>query len=221
MEGEAMENKYDVKEALTGRKTVTLHAGALNTPDNTVESVKAAIDYGAELLEIDVSFRPDGTPVMIHKGNPTADEGVLLEEGIEVLATSKTCMVNLDLKSTSNLPAVDALIEKYDLCGRAFYTGVGSDWVETVKANSKLPYYLNYFASPADLRNPESAAKKAVDAGAIGMNCNYHFANKKFVDCMRKNGLLVSLWTVNTKFAAFRVRRMDPDNTTTRNPGVL
>lgn len=204
--------------------TVTCHAGAFHTKANSLESVSIAVEWGADIVEFDVSFRPDGTAVIIHESSPTMTQGVLLEDALKIVAKDKKCKINLDIKSTSNLPEVDRLVKKHGLFERVFYTGVFEDWVDTVKSTSAIPYYLNHNISAA-----EAASNEAIDEimqrtkslGAIGINSNYKNASRYFSDTAHKNGLLVSLWTVNKVKDMVRVIEMCPDNITTKKPEIL
>ncbi len=204
--------------------TVTYHAGAMHTSANSIDSVKAAIEADAQVVEFDVSFRPDGTPVIIHNAEPNNSQGVFLADALEVVAEHPTCKINLDIKSMKNLGAVDELVKFYGLTERVFYTGVFDDWVETVRKNSTIHYYLNYNVS-AEEANDEAKLQKISDKvkeyGAIGINSNFGNATKSFVDFMHKKGLLVSLWTVNKPADMPKVLEMRPDNITTKKPHVL
>lgn len=210
--------KFELDKKLTSVSTVTYHAGALGTPDNSVESVKKALECKAQVIEVDVSFRPDGTPVMIHKDKPAETEGVLLEETLKLIGKAAKTMINLDLKSTANLPAVDALIEKYGLSARAFYTGVFESWCETVDKNSAIPYYLNYSPSTAEKRNPQLVINKIRACGAIGLNSNYHYVSAHLVETLRKNGIPVSVWTLNNLHTIRKFKKINPANMTSRRP---
>lgn len=204
--------------------TVTFHAGALKTKPNTIESIKAALDYGAKVVEFDVSFRPDGTAVIIHADAPKANEGVLLDEALAVVAADKECRINLDIKSTANLPQVDELVKKHGLFERVFYTGVFEDWVETVKNNSAIPYYLNHKITAEESQSKEllqKLADKIVSLGAIGLNSNFNHASGLATKIMHKNNLLVSLWTANKAEDMARVIACLPDNITTKKPNIL
>lgn len=204
--------------------TVTCHAGAICTKPNTLHSVETAIKWGAQIVEFDVSFRPDGTPVIIHNSRPQADEGVLLKDALTVVAKSDSCKINLDIKSTANLGTVDELVKSNGLFHRVFYTGVAADWVKTVKENSEIPYYLNYNVSKEEAENKnavQSIADKAKNLGAIGINSNFTNANSLFVDTVHENGLLVSLWTVNKPKDMLSVLQLGADNITTKKPILL
>lgn len=204
--------------------TVTFHAGALNTQPNTLESIRAALDYDAKVVEFDVTFRPDGTAVIKHADAAKADEGVLLDEALAVVASSKDCKINLDIKSTANLPTVDELVKKHGLFERVFYTGVFEDWVETVKSTSAIPYYLNHKLTKEESYDEtllQKLADKIISLGAIGLNSNFKNASATATGVMRKNGLLVSLWTANKASDMARVIACLPDNITTKKPHIL
>lgn len=205
------------------KPSITWHAGAMNTEPNTLESIEVAIKNNAEIIEIDVTFHPDGTPVIIHSSAPAENEGILFEDAIKLLAKC-SCKVNLDLKSTANLPAVDEIINKYGMMSRVFYTGVFESWVETVKNNSSIPYYLNYSVSRKESKKEDAAqavADKAKALGVIGINANFRGVRKQFSDVMHKNGIEVSLWTANKKREMKKVIKASPDNITTKRPDLL
>ena len=204
--------------------TVTFHAGALFTKPNTVESIRAALDFGAKVVEFDVSFRPDGTPVIIHASSAKENEGVLLDSALAEVAKSDSCRINLDIKSTANLPDVDKLVEKHGLTQRVFYTGVFEDWVETVRTTSSIPYYLNHNISSEEAKSEkaiQAVAEKIISLGAIGLNSNFRNSTLQVTEIMHRNGLLVSLWTANNPSAAAKVIACLPDNITTKTPHLV
>lgn len=204
--------------------TVTAHAGAFDTPDNSLVFVEKVISEPCDIIEIDVSFRPSGLPVMIHASAPAETEGVPLEEAFSRIAAHPALRMNLDLKSTANLPAVDALLQTYGLRDRAFYTGVSFDWAKKVQQDSAVPYYINVSFSCREKRSPaaaDAAAKRIKETGALGLNCHYDAVTSTVVRAMRENGLLVSLWTANTPRGMRKSIVLRPDNITTRHPDKL
>lgn len=204
--------------------SVTFHAGAMHTKPNTIRSIMAAINANAQIIEIDVSFRPDGTPVIIHNPLPNGNQGVLLEKALEAIAETKACKLNLDIKSTNNLGVIDKLAESFGLRERVFYTGVFEDWVETVKSSSEIPYFLNHDITEresADSSAAQAVADYAKQLGAIGINSNYRYAEKLFADVMHQNNLLLSLWTINEPSDMTKVLKISPDNITTKRPLLL
>lgn len=217
-------SKFAHNISLPSGFTVTCHAGSLGTKANTIDSIVKAIEWGADIVEFDVSFRPDGTTVIIHDSSPAQNQGVLLDDALEVVAKDKKCRINLDIKSTANLPEVDRLVNRHGLFERVFYTGVFEDWVDTVRKTSAIPYYLNHKITDAEATNEKPALEiieKTKNLGAIGINSHYKFATKEFCTLAHKNGLLVSLWTVNKPSKMKNVLETAPDNITTKKPNIL
>ncbi len=204
--------------------TITCHAGSFGTKANSLESLQTAVDWGADIVEFDVSFRPDGKAVIIHDSSPSMNQGVLLDDALRIVASVKKCKINLDIKSTANLAEVDRLVKKHGLFDRVFYTGVFEDWVETVRNSSAIPYYLNHQITAEEASDRNKAIeiiKKTKKLGAIGINSHYKFATKEFSDYVHENGLLLSLWTVNKTADMVTVIETLPDNITTKKPDIL
>ncbi len=204
--------------------TVTHHAGAMGQKPNSLESVSYSVYHGAGCVEMDVSFRPDGTPVIIHSSSPGEKEGELLDMALKIIAGSRKCKINLDLKSTANLAAVDELIENYNLSERAFYTGVGEDWVEKVKSESKIPFYLNHEITKEeaeDLKTGKELVEKLKSIGAIGVNSPFTFCSEQLCKMMHRRDLYVSIWTINKIETAKKLLEYGVDNITSKKPDKL
>ena len=204
--------------------TVTAHSGAFDTPDNSLVFLCTVLEKGCEILEMDVSFRPSGTPVMIHKESPAENEGVALEEAFALLAKDPEIKLNLDLKNISCLPSLEALLSDFGLKDRAFYTGVGKDWAETVRRTGTLPYYLNADVPVFRRKNEKtllSLAEEIKSCGAIGLNCHYGNVTPETARVLHGAGLLLSVWTVNDERTAYRILACAPDNVTSRHPDMI
>lgn len=203
--------------------TVTWHTGAMNHPDNSLPFVKAAVKGKAQVVEFDVSFRPDRTPCVIHKDCPTQEEGESLDLMLAEVAKSKTLWLNLDLKNWNNLPAVEALLKKHGLLERAFYTGVNEEQVEVTKTTSSLPYFLNYTAplGKRRVKDAEELAAKIRALGAVGLNTQFRGVSKSIVKVLHREGLLVSAWTANNTAEQKRLLAAEVDNITTRRPDKM
>ena len=205
--------------------TVTAHSGSEGTTDNSVEFLKKAIELNVPVLEIDITFRRDGTPVVIHKDVAGDSEGMLLDDAIRYISeNSETVRVNLDLKSVANLPAVIEILDNYGMRERCFYTGVELRFVDAVRSDGRLPYYLNYSFNKFK-RNSRKEHERILavvkDSGAIGLNCNQKLANRNLVAMFHENGLLVSYWTANSEKDMKKLLIIAPDNITTRYPVML
>lgn len=219
-------NKKGGAELCHGRPeglTVTAHTGCEGTEDNTLESIRAGASAGADIVEIDLNFMPDGTPVLCHnppksKSYPTLDSAFELLRELEV-------RMNVDVKSTVNIPEVKSLAQKHGVLDRIFFTGVEETDVEAVKNGAPgTSYYLNVSVSKSkntDKTYIDSLVRKVKECGAIGINMKYVGCSDMLVEAFRKEGLLVSLWTANSKSVMVRCLCFRPDNITTRKPSEL
>lgn len=221
--GEKIDPDWECPELMYGF-TVTHHAGALKQKPNTPEAVSYSIYHGAKCIELDVSFRPDGTPVIIHNAEPTQRQGESLDMAFKIISGSRKCKINLDLKSVKNLPAIDALVRDYNLRERVFYTGVDENWIPIVKENSTIPFYLNHFITPEEA-NDKDIGKALVERvkalGAMGVNSKYENISAQLVKMMHRRDLYVSIWTVNSPSIARHLVECEVDNITSMQPDLL
>ena len=203
--------------------TVTAHTGCLGTVPNTVDSMEKGVNAGADIVEFDLNFDKNGEPVLSH--NEPEAGAVHLKEAFKFLSEHKNIKANVDVKDTSNLGSVLKYAEEYGVLGRIFFTGIFAKDVSAVERFCpQIPYYLNYSVS-LNGNNDEAYNSHIVEtvknSGAIGININYKTASKQFVKAFRSEGLLVSLWTVNSKCGFCKVLKLRPDNITTKRPDVL
>lgn len=217
------EEEYECPELMYGF-TVTHHAGALKQKPNTLEAVSYSVYHGAKCIELDVSFRPDGTGVIIHNAEPTSKQGESLDMAFKIIAGSRKCKINLDLKSTKNLSAIDNMVHEYNLKDRVFYTGVEENRIAEIKSKSEIPFYLNH-----DITQPEAQDKDTGKAlvervkslGAIGVNSKYGFCSEQLCRMMHRRDLYVSIWTVNTVSQTKELLSYGVDNITSMKPDIL
>lgn len=200
--------------------TVTAHTGAMGTPENSLESLQTGLMH-ADIAEFDVRFGAHGVPVLSHSW-PLPKDAVPLEQAFALLAQYPDKQANVDLKSTENLSAVQALAEQYGVLGQIFFTGVFSSFVPAVRKDApKIPYYLNCAINRFFKNSTAYArrlAKRVQASGAVGLNCNFRNVTPRIVAAMHEKGLAVSLWTASDDAQLFRILRLRPDNVTTRVP---
>ncbi len=211
------------KEILSNNFTYTAHTGCVNTKDNSLEAIEAGEKFGADIVEFDLNFLPDGTPVLSHD-KPKGKE-VTLEEAFKKVSEYENLKANVDVKNVQNLKAVYPLAQKYGLENRIFYTGITTEFLEAVRKDSpEISYYLNASVVKPGKQTPEyleGLVKKVKDSGAVGINFNKDHATKKLVDAFHENDLEVSIWTVNKKRKMYKILLLKPDNITTRRPDKL
>lgn len=205
--------------------TITAHTGAFDTPENTLESVQAAIDHNVEILEIDIRRRPNGTLVINHDIVVTNNEGTPLSEVFELLQEDD-CRINLDIKETRTLNDLHDMLVEYNLLGRSFLTGIDLMNISALKESScaDMDYYLNYQPSRIQIFT-DDYKQKIIDlmkeTGAIGINCNYKYASGTLANVLHENGYKLSVWTVNSRYEMKRMLVAQPDNITTKEYDLL
>ncbi len=203
--------------------TITAHTGCMDTEDNSVESMEMGVSKGANIIEFDVRFSNDGTPVLAHD-EPTGNE-LKLQDAFEFLANHKDIKANVDMKTTDNMSAIQTLAEEYGVMEQIFFTGVNMDFVDAViEGSPKVPYYLNVNVEKDKAKDKEyilSLVKQVKEVGAIGINFNYKSATKELVSVFHQNGLLVSIWTVDDEYNMYKILSFEPNNITTRCPDKL
>ena len=212
-----------MKTNLPQNFTYTAHTGCVKTADNSLEAIEEGAKYGANIIEFDLNFLKDGTPVLSHD-KPKGNE-ITLDEAFKKVSEYENLKVNVDVKNVKNLKSVYPLAQKYGLEDRIFYTGIDIDFLEAVKKDSpEVPYYLNVSVEKPRKQTPEylqNLVKTVKDSGAVGINFNKDHATKELVDTFHENDLLVSIWTVNKKRKMYKILFLGPDNITTRRPDKL
>lgn len=218
-----LEELKSLPVALPKDFTYTAHTGCVGTEDNSLESIDIGVKYGADIVEFDLSFTENGEPVLAHD-EPEGGE-ITLDEAFKKISEFENLKVNIDLKSCDNLEAIIPLAEKHGVKKCIFFTGVNLEDVEAVKkACPDIDYYLNFNVDKPKNQTDEyleSLVEGVKGCGAIGINFNKDSATKELVDKFHENGLLVSIWTVNSEKEMYEILHLAPDNITTRNPDKL
>ena len=223
--GYAFTKSYDERKlSFVEDFTITAHSGAFDTPDNSIEFVEKAIDYGVDVIEIDIRQRPDGTLVMGHDIIPTNTNGVELESVFKLVKDTKI-RLNLDIKEIKLLPDLHEMLVKEKMLNRVFLTGI-EEW-RAKDVNEKCPdveFYINYVPSRIkifSLDYQQKILKMLEETGAVGINCNHANACRTLSDVLHEGGYKLSVWTVDRSYHMKRALVNKPDNITTNHPDEL
>ena len=205
---------------LAGRISVTAHSGCMELADNSLEAMTAGIAAGAEIVEFDLNYTADGTPVLSHDTPKNGAVCVTLAEAFAFLAQQDGVRANVDVKSTEHLEKVPALAAEAGVTEQFFFTGVDDKWVPAVRKKCPgIPYYLNTSVRKSD--DVKALAKKTAALGAVGLNIHWKDASPQLIAAFHKKGLPVSVWTVNRENDAIKMVRYGVDNITTRRPDLV
>lgn len=209
--------------ALHGEFTLTAHTGCEGTEDNSLEAIKKGYESGADIVEFDLNFTADNEAVLSH--DEAKGKCVTLDEAFDLVAELDGLRVNVDCKSVVNLKAVTELAQKHGVSDRFFYTGIFEKDVAAVREQTpQITYWLNFKVNSFKKNNEKyllSLAQKVRELGAVGLNISHKRCTKRLVEIFHREGLLVSIWTVNTKKHMLRALELGVDNITTREPSEL
>lgn len=204
---------------LAGKISATAHSGCMELADNSLEAMAAGIAAGAEIVEFDLNYTADGTPVLSHDA-PKKTDCVTLAQAFAFLAQQDGVRANVDVKSTEYLEKVPALAAEAGVTEQIFFTGVDDKMVPAVREKCPdIPYYLNASVSKRD--DVQALAKKTAALGAVGLNVHWKDASPQLIGAFHEKGLPVSVWTVNRESDAIKMVRYGVDNITTRRPDLV
>lgn len=232
----------------SGIPFVVAHTGCLGTPANSLASVEAARGAGAQAIEFDVQATADGYPVLVHdpflllgggRGRvdlrDIADRAALrryegaatiptLEEAVTACAAAELYL-NLDIKDSAALPAVESVLDALGYTDRTFLTGCS---LKTVRRNQsgryrgsgELAAFVNLGDAELDRRG--AVLPHIIDdvcaTGSVGINVEYTNLQCDTVRRAHAAGLLVATWTVDSSEAIETVRHTGSDYITTNYP---
>ncbi|MBO4338406.1 MAG: glycerophosphodiester phosphodiesterase [Clostridia bacterium] len=220
IESEAIKSAYTLPDSFT----VTAHSGCNGTKDNTIESLREAINSGAQILELDILDDENGNVLMTHDYE-SGKEYPSFEEGLRFIKeNSDDIKVNVDLKRSSASFAADEIIRSLGMEDRCFFTGVNEKDVPAVASTVSIPYYINIRSSLKEMFDEEywiSVASRINALGGVGINSNFRLITKKGVEICKKNSLLVSVFTPDSETELNYALTLSPDNITTRNPELI
>lgn len=213
-----MANRFTRTVTLPKGFTVTAHSGSMGLPENTVEAMEAGVQAGAQIVEFDLQYNDAGEPVLSH--DAPAGECPTLRDAFAFLAAHPLVRANVDVKDTSHLECVEPLAKETGVLERIFFTGLGEEDIPAAKEKCpSVPYYLN--ASVPRFANIKKLAQKVRSLGAVGVNINKRNLTARLTRGFHRDGLLVSVWTIDKENQALFALAMQPDNVTTRRPDMI
>lgn len=186
---------------------ITAHSGAENTKDNTLDSIRALAQCGADMIEIDVQLH-EGVLVMSH--DAPEDSADRLEDAFNIVREQPSLRMNLDLKQSGIAGAVAELAEKCGVADRLALTGaVGEEDIPAIRAHHLTVWYNND-AMPAD-----ADWLAGVDAlGFDGLNLSY----EDVTDELEAHADRLSVWTVDGEAMLRRFLELGVKSITTHLP---
>ncbi|WP_306519146.1 glycerophosphodiester phosphodiesterase family protein [Rheinheimera sp.] len=201
-------------------------------PENTLQAIQAALDCGADGIEIDVYALEDEL-VVIHDrelNRTTNGTGVLEDyslpellkldagagEKIPILwqvleLVQNRCVLNIELKGHDTAALLVKLLHKAR-------SELGTDWSTLLISSFHHPLLqqlktlipeLAIGALTASI--PLNYCAFATEIGAVSVHCDRAFIDEKMVQDAKQRGLKVYVYTVNNEREARRLQQMGVD----------
>ncbi len=215
------------------------HRGAAGLePENTLRSIKAAIEIGVDEVEIDVRVSKDGYLVVIHDEtvdrttnghgfvrdltlkeikNLDAGQGEQVPTLKEVLdLTRNKVVLDIELKVSEALNKTLCLIEEMKIQDHVVLISFKHDLL--LKARSSNP---NIRTGAIFFESPKLSSLDVIKKYADGIYVHYRNINKDLIDEAHSKNLRIGVWTVNSISDMKRMIRLGVDAVTTDRPDLL
>ncbi|MFI1724924.1 glycerophosphodiester phosphodiesterase [Streptomyces sp. NPDC020489] len=217
--------------------TAVAHRGdPYRVRENTLDSVRSALDLGADAVEIDVRLTRDGVPVLLHDHtlkrlwehdrpltSLSSDEVRGLTDGrvptlAEALAVSEGARLMLDLPGAPDVRAARRVADVVRECGaedRVYYCAGAQAMLAVRAADPAAEIALTW----TSLAPPRPALLAAVRPRWL--NYRFGLVDKALTGRVHRDGYLVSVWTPDTVRSMRRLIAAGVDSITTNRVDAL
>ncbi|MEV7615244.1 glycerophosphodiester phosphodiesterase [Streptomyces sp. NPDC089799] len=203
--------------------------------ENTLDSVRSAFARGADAVEVDVRLTRDGVPVLLHDaslarlwradvllGTMTAAQlreltggGVPTLHDTLLAAGPGRLMLDLPGASGEDVRKVVDVVRECGAGDRTYYCAGPNTMLAVRAADPAAEIALTW----TTLSPPRRVLLDAVRPAWL----NYRFAlvGRELTDALHADGLKVSAWTADTRWAMRGLIAAGVDSITTNRPGLL
>ncbi|MCH7953235.1 MAG: hypothetical protein J4N36_04195 [Chloroflexi bacterium] len=188
-----------------------------HAPENTLRGVRAAIELGAEAIEIDVQASSDGVPVLMHDltvDRTTGGKGAVAEltldqlrgldagdEPVPTLAevldiTKGKVLLVMEIKQPGIEERVAHMVKQADAVGEVMSWSFLPKALEAMRAaDPRIPSALLVSAEGVD--NWPVMRERALSIGAQGVSVLFPGIDERIAEDCRRSGLALYSWTAD------------------------
>ena len=217
--------------------TAVAHRGdPYRVRENTIDSLRSALDRGADAVEVDVRLTRDGVPVLLHDDtlkrlwehdrpllSLSADEVRGLTDGrvptlAEALEATDGHRLMLDLPGTREVRVARRVVDVVRECGaedRVYYCAGATAMLAVREADPAAEIALTW----TSLAPPRPVLLDAVKPRWL--NYRFGLVDKDLADRVHADGYLISVWTPDTRRSMRRLAAAGVDSITTNRVDVL
>ncbi|MCX5268008.1 glycerophosphodiester phosphodiesterase [Streptomyces sp. NBC_00199] len=204
--------------------------------ENTIASLRSALDLGADAVECDVRLTRDGVPVLLHDATlkrlwahdrPLASLSAAEVRGLtagavptlaEALAATEGSRLMLDLPGTREVGAARRIVDAVREAGatdRVYYCAGAVAMLAVRAADPSAEIALTC----TSLAPPRPALLAAVRPRWL--NYRFSLVDRELAARVHRDGRLLSVWTPDTRRSLRRLIGLDVDSITTNRIGLL
>ncbi|MEV6025204.1 glycerophosphodiester phosphodiesterase [Streptomyces sp. NPDC052036] len=204
--------------------------------ENTIGSLRSALQRGADAVEIDVRLTRDGVPVLLHdatlkrlweRDRPLAALSCAEMQGLtaggvptlaEALAATEGSRVMIDLPGGPSARAVRRIVDVVRECGgrdRVYYCAGAQAMLAVRAADSAAEIALTW----TTLAPPRPAVLDAVRPRWL--NYRFPLVSAELAARVHRGGHLLSVWTPDTRRSMRRLLDLGVDSITTNRLDAL
>ncbi|MFB7186326.1 glycerophosphodiester phosphodiesterase [Streptomyces sp. NPDC056230] len=216
--------------------TAVAHRGdPYRVRENTLPSIRSALERGADAVEVDVRVTRDGVPVLLHDatlkrlwGHDLRLDGLTHKEldeltggGVPTLreallaAGAHRVMVDLPDSTDDSVRRAVGVVRECGAGERAYYCAGADAMLRVRAADPSAEIALTW----TTLAPPRAVLLDAVRPRWL--NYRFGLVGRELTDRLHTDGLLVSAWTVDTRRTMRRLVRQGVDSITTNRVDVL
>ena len=209
---------------------LTAHSGADGLPDNSLAFVRYALTTDADALEVDVRRAPSGE---LRLGHDEADSSLpTLKEVFDLLRKVPDRRINCDLKEQGLEETVCELAQKAELEGRVILTGTvdaecyaaspamrrtADLWINIEEVVPGIYRKTQELTAPCLLVAADQVLAVCRRLRLSVVNVHYLLAIPPLMERFSREGVGLSVWTVNEEKDIRRFLAEDVFALTTRN----
>ena len=209
---------------------ITAHSGCDDTGKNSMAFLRHAAGLPVDALEIDIRRAGDGRLLLSH--DPIGEVPLVSLEDAFAFFADKSQRINCDLKEYD---LEDDVLRMADACGvkreRLLFTGSVTDCMHArdrrpdvdifINAEELIPgFYEPFLAGRADRDVFTELLKRCRTAGMEVLNINYRVCDDAMLALCRKEGIGLSVWTVDDPAQVRRFSEAGAVNLTSNRPGM-
>ncbi|MEU8958297.1 glycerophosphodiester phosphodiesterase [Streptomyces sp. NPDC048518] len=216
--------------------TAVAHRGdPYRVRENTLPSLRSALDRGADAVEVDVRLTSDGVPVLLHDATlerlwgyarplaalSAAEVEGLTEGGVPTLEAALAAtaghrlMIDLPGATYDDVRAVVGVVAQSGAADRVYYCAGGRTMLAVREADPAAEIALTW----TTLAPPRPVLLDAVKPRWL--NYRFPLVTRDLVLQVHRQGLLVSAWTPDTRRSMRRLLDTGVDSITTNRVDVL